>query len=158
MDANFKICASTRLEIKNRCFMVAMCLKNQPRMASIANDQFGVIHGTEFPFIRLCLIGACIFNISLKNDFQTLQHSLELEVTFERKVLLAATHFPAFNVIIKNRKRSIVYMQNYCNIVHNRLKRCCAAYSVHSCHQSVAKPARQFSHATQIWNNHDSFF
>ena len=84
--------------------------------------------------------------------------TFKVEVTIARKVLLAPTNVPTFDVIIKSRKRSIVYMQNCCNIVHNRLERCCAAYIVHSCHQSLAKPAQQLSHAVQILNNYDSFF
>ena len=31
MDVNFKICGSVRSEIRNKCFVVAMCLENQPR-------------------------------------------------------------------------------------------------------------------------------
>ena len=51
--------------------------------------------------------------------------------SYYRKESAAGSYtFSAFNVIIKNIKRPIVYMQNYCNIVHNSLERCCAAYSV----------------------------
>ena len=38
--------------------------------------------------------------------------------------------FLAFDVIMKNRRRSIVYLQYCCNNVHNRLERSCAAYIV----------------------------
>ena len=31
MDVHFKICGSIRSEIKNECFVIAMCLENQPR-------------------------------------------------------------------------------------------------------------------------------
>ena len=49
MDVNFKICASTRLEIKNRCFMVAMCLKNQPRWRRLQtiNSLVGLVYKLE---------------------------------------------------------------------------------------------------------------
>ena len=32
MDVNFNICNSIGSEINNRCFMIAMCLDNQPRL------------------------------------------------------------------------------------------------------------------------------
>ena len=38
----------------------------------------GVIQGTEFLLILLCRIGTCLFNVSVKKNFQTFQHVLGL--------------------------------------------------------------------------------
>ena len=41
MDANFKICGSIGSQIKNRCFLFAMCSENQQRWRRLQTINFG---------------------------------------------------------------------------------------------------------------------
>ena len=43
MDVNFTICGSIGSEIKNRCFVVVMCLQNQPRWRRLET----IVHGKK---------------------------------------------------------------------------------------------------------------
>ena len=38
----------------------------------------GVIQGTDFLLVLLCCKGACLFNVSVKEDFHSFQHVLGL--------------------------------------------------------------------------------
>ena len=38
----------------------------------------GIIQGTEFLRVLLCCIGACLFNVSVKEDFHTFVGIIEL--------------------------------------------------------------------------------